>query len=201
MRIIIMIIMAVFSVSGFGSGYLSPQSVQNCMDGKSYAVRERPCPDCLEIKPGEDCAMMSLQDVQVDDKSKPLYGPKLNLSEGHADLESCRAAQEGHCEALDPDPGYAVRPVCADAGGGSYEIYCAARAPRGYEQKTVQRLLPDAAKQAQRDAIAQVKQRVRNQARACYVKHRDEIMVAGDVIPCQKALYEFVREILGQLNQ
>lgn len=106
---------------------------------------------CFDVtgKPQDE---YSVQTVQVDDPSKPLYGPALNVQGGFADLVSCEAAQAGHCDGV--DPGYAVRSRCRSVGDPvtAYELYCIAVEPQSYEQMSVQRLLPDAAKRAEKSA-------------------------------------------------
>lgn len=204
---IVLILGLLVNMSAFGGNYVAESEL--CQDGakvypdaSSVRCQAEKGESCYDLT-SKACDEYSVQSVSVDDPSKPLYGPKLKSSPGLSDLATCQAAMAGHCD--DQSPGYEVRPVCAIEGAGpTHELYCAAVNPQSYEQMSVNRLLPDSAKQAAkaaaRAAALQLETDVKNAARACYIKHRDGTAVAGDVIPCQKALYDFVREILQQLN-
>lgn len=82
-------------------------------------------------------------------------------------------------------------------GDGSLEVWCTRRAE-------VKRLRPDPAKaQAKADAEAArlvLETAVMDTARDCYIKHRDDAAVDGDALPCQKALYEVLKEVVKVLK-
>jgi hypothetical protein len=131
-----------------------------------------------------DLSIADLKDVQVDDLSKPLYGPELKASAPYGSLPACQAAIAPYLQDVSVgctqdiiDTGnhmgstvceQQVLPFCYDqepaAGyalralcGGDFHAYCIAVAPQSYEQKTVKRLVEDQALKAAHEAAEQAK--------------------------------------------
>ncbi len=142
------------------------------VDTTVYMKRSK-CPGlCFDIS-GKDLRRNSLQLLQVDDLSKPLYGSKLKSQSGFLSLQLCQEAEESHCD--DQTPGYDVRPVCADElPASTFELYCVAKTPQSYKQKMVKVLAKDAALKATADAADGAK----TQLKADLVSEKSAVRVA-----------------------
>jgi len=114
--------------------------------------------DCIDLK-GKDLETNSLQDVEVDDWSKPNYSAKTNMV-SCKDRADCLQLHSKIAKA-EKDTG---TPYCANVKDHvafsennlmpGYSLYCW-RFLGTYEKKTVQELLPDDAKIATKDAKTQ----------------------------------------------
>jgi len=126
---------------------------------------------CHDIR-GHNLRRESVQEVEVDDLSKPLYGSKLNITADFETLELCQEALDNYC--TDVESGYDLRALCAKEDGlETYEAYCIASAPQSYVQKTVRQLVEDPTlvaltetedteSQNKRDQVTNARQQLRN---------------------------------------
>lgn len=174
-------------------------SIQRC------EKQESPSP-CMEIT-GKDLRTQSVQEVEIDDLSKPLYGPKLKAVGEYESLEACQSDMSSHCD--DQKPGYDVRSICAKEADPAvtFELYCIADKPQGFVKRVVKQLAPDAdlksaddqrkADAAAREtALSEINTRLLQCARADLVG-----ITPAQIAQCMKAIAKQLVKTQLQLNE